>query len=280
VARPKLQGETVGSGRRTQAHHGSSVSRRQKAACTPSALLFRRLHRGGDRVARETLVRRFLPLAHRVARRYVRSSEPQEDLVQVACVALVGAIDRFDPDRGTSFHAFAVPTISGELKRYFRDTAWAVHVPRGAQERALATERAVETLTNKLGHPPTVPQIASHLSLSDEDVLDGLYAGRSYNALSLDTPVGVAEDERDLTVTGTLGADDERYELIEADATLATTGDCLSDLERRILRLRFVEELTQADIGARVGVSQMQVSRLLSGAIAKLRERAGVADPV
>jgi RNA polymerase sigma-B factor len=240
-------------------------------------MLFRRCRRGEDRLARETLVSRFLPLAHRVARRYVRSSESQEDLEQVASLALVKAVDRFDPARGASFPAFAVPTIAGELKRYFRDSAWAVHVPRPTQERALAIERATDALTGRLGQAPTIEQLAGHLGITDEEVLDGLQAGHSYDAVSLDAPVG-ADDESDLTVAGTLGVEDERYELIEADEALAGTAECLPELELRVLRLRFGGELTQSEIAARVGVSQMQVSRLLRRALARVRERAGITD--
>jgi RNA polymerase sigma-B factor len=222
-------------------------------------------------------VRRFLPLAHWIARRYSHASEPQEDLMQVASLALVKAVDRFDPTRGASFQAFAVPTISGELKRYFRDSAWAVHVPRPAQELALAIERATETLTHSHGHAPTVEELGEHLEVSEEEVLDGLQAGRSYEAVSLDAPMGV-DEEGDLTVAGTLGEEDERYELVEADATLEGTAECLPELELRVLRLRFGSEMTQSEIGARVGVSQMQVSRLLRRALERLRERAGVGE--
>jgi RNA polymerase sigma-B factor len=254
---------------------GSRIS--QRTACTSSATLFRRLRRSGDGAAREALVRRFLPLARRIARRYSHVTEPQEDLVQVASLALVKAIDRFDPGRGASFQAFAVPTISGELKRYFRDAAWSVHVPRRAQERALAIDRAAETLTNGLGRPATVEELSGHLGCSVEDVLDGLNAGRSYEAVSLEAHVGMDEDG-DLTVAGTLGEEDERYELIEAQASLAGSAECLPDLERRVVRLRFGGELTQSEIAARVGVSQMQVSRLLRRALERMRTRAGIAE--
>jgi RNA polymerase sigma-B factor len=251
----------------------------QRTTCVSSAALFRRLRRSDDRAARDALVRRFLPLAHRIAWRYARTSEPQEDLLQVASLALVKAVDRFDPGRGASFQAFAVPTISGELKRYFRDSAWSVHVPRRAQEHALAIERTTERLTNDLGRPPTVEEIASHLELSVEEVLDGLHAGRSYEALSLDAQIGV-DDEGDLTVAGTLGEEDQRYELVEAQATLAGSAECLPELERRVVRLRFGGELTQSQIAARVGVSQMQVSRLLRRALERMRSRAGIAEGI
>jgi RNA polymerase sigma-B factor len=256
--------------------HGGPIQRTTESAA--SAQLFRRCRRSGDRAAREALVRRFMPLAHRAARRYVRSSEPQEDLMQVASLALVKAVDRFDPSHGSSFRAYALPTISGELKRYFRDSSWAVHVPRAAQERALAVESATEELTTALGRPPTVAELGENLGLSDDEVLDGLSAARSYETISLDAPTGPEEEDADLTVGGTLGEEDERYELIEADATIAPNVGTLPERERLVLHLRFVEELTQSEIAERIGVSQMHVSRMLRRAIARLRERSGAAE--
>jgi RNA polymerase sigma-B factor len=240
----------------------------------PSALLFRRSQRENDSSARETLVRRFLPLAQSLALRYAQSREPQEDLVQVASLALLKAIDRFDPDRDTSFVTFATPTILGELKRYFRDSTWAVHVMRSAQERAQAIDHAVTRLTNEHAHAPTVEEIASHLRLTSEEVLDGLQAMQAHAVLSLEAPRGSAEgdEDNDSTIQDGLGAEDERFELIEADATLAPAVRSLPDRDRQILHLRFLEELTQNEIAARVGVSQMQVSRLLRRSIAQLRD--------
>jgi RNA polymerase sigma-B factor len=236
-------------------------------------LLFRRYRRAGDASAREALVRRYLPLARKLARRYARSSEPYEDLAQVASLALVKAIERFDPERGSDFRSFAIPTILGELKRYFRDSAWAVHVPRSTQERALLVEDANEKLTSARGRPPSVSEIATHLELSGEEVLDGLKAAQAYDTLSLDeSPHG--PDETDAVTLGeTLGAEDERYELIEADVATAEAFRSLSDRPRRILYLRFVKELTQTQIAAEIGVSQMQVSRLLRSSLSNLREQ-------
>ena len=240
----------------------------------PSTVLFWRAQREHDRSAREALVRRFLPLAQSLARRYAQSREPQEDLMQVASLALLKAIDRFDPDRGSSFVTFAAPTILGELKRYFRDSSWAVHVTRGAQERAQAIDHAATRLMNEHGRAPTVEEIASHLGVTSEEVLDGLQAMQAYAVLSLDAPRGSAEsdEESELTIQDALGAEDERFELIEADATLAPAIRSLGERERRILHLRFVEELTQSEIAGRVSVSQIQVSRLLRRSIAQLRD--------
>jgi RNA polymerase sigma-B factor len=241
-------------------------------------VLFRRWRGTGDSEAREVLIRRFLPLAHKLARRFVHSSEPEDDLKQAAGLALVKAVDRFDPDRGADFAAFAVPTIVGELKRHFRDTTWAVHVPRRAQEQGLAIERAMDALTNR-GRSPTVHELARHLDMSAEDVLDGLLAAGAYQAISLDAPFKLDDVESTGETLGdTLGVDDDRYELVVDGVTLAHAMRELPDREREILRLRFVDDLTQTEIAARVGVSQMQVSRLLRRSLAQLRADGGIQE--
>jgi RNA polymerase sigma-B factor len=237
--------------------------------------LFLHLRAGGDRQARELLIRRFLPLAHRLARRYSRSSEPQDDLRQVASLALVKAVDRFDATRGDNFVGFAVPTILGELKRYFRDATWAVHVPRRSQERALAMQRATEAIINDGGRAPTVDELAQKLEIGTEEVLDGLQAADAHQTLSLDAPQKLDDDGASVPLADTLGADDERYELVEDDATIAGVIGDLPEREREILHLRFVEELTQSQIAKRTGVSQMHVSRLLRRSITQLRDRTG-----
>src|SRR5512140_2841708 len=155
---------------------------------TDSADLFVRWQQHGDRGAREELVQRFLPLARKLARRYAGAREPFDDLVQVASLGLVKAVDRFDVSRGTAFSSFAVPTILGELKRYFRDLGWSVHVPRGAQEQALKVEDAQQTLTSRTGRPPTVEELAQYLELSVEDVLDALETAGAHHSTSLDAP--------------------------------------------------------------------------------------------
>jgi RNA polymerase sigma-B factor len=204
----------------------------------------------------------------------VHSREPLDDLVQVASVGLLNAIERFEPGRGKKFTSFAAPTIVGELKRHFRDTTWSLHVPRRAQEQGLAIEQAMETLTNRHGRTPTVAEVAEHLHISTEEVLDGLLAANAYQTLSLDAPHKLHDDdEREDSLGEALGADDERYSLVEEDVTLAGVLRTLPARERQILHLRFVEDLTQTEIAARVGVSQMQVSRLLRESIARLRER-------
>jgi RNA polymerase sigma-B factor len=240
-----------------------------------TARLFRRYRATGSAEVREELVRRYLPLAHSLASRFARSSEPEEDLRQVASLALVKAIDGFQPERGTSFSSFAVPTILGHLKRHFRDATWSLHVPRRAQENALAVERAVEALTGVYGRTPTVAELADRLAISSEEVLDALLASSAYHTLSLDVPRNPhPDDDREEPLGETLGAEDERYELVEADATLAPLIRSLPKRERQMLQLRFVDGLTQAEIAKLMGVSQMHVSRLLRESIGRLRERA------
>jgi RNA polymerase sigma-B factor len=232
--------------------------------------LFARWQRHGDRAAREALVRRFMPLARSLARRYGSSSEPFEDLLQVASLGLLKAVDRYDVKRGYSFSSYAVPTIVGEMRRYFRDSGWAVHVPRGAQERALKVRDAQERLTRELGRAPTVNQLAQRLELGIEEVVDALAALQAYEAFSLDARQ--ADGREDLGSYGeSVGADDERYELVELDATLASVLTRLGAHERMILRLRFVEDLTQTEIAAHMGISQMQVSRQLRRSLDRLR---------
>jgi RNA polymerase sigma-B factor len=237
--------------------------------------LFERWCRHRDRRARDELVQRFLPLARKLAHRYRGAHEPIEDLFQVASLGLVKAVDRFDMSRGTAFSSFAVPTILGELKRYFRDCGWSVHVPRGAQEQALKVEEAQQTLTTKRGRPPTVPELAEYLELSTQDVLEALETAGAHHAASLDAPH--TDDEGGTGTLGSLfGAEDERYGLVEDGLTITAAARQLPLHERRVLQLRFLEDLTQTQIAERIGVSQMQVSRILRRALARLNE---FADP-
>jgi RNA polymerase sigma-B factor len=246
-----------------------SLRLEQDVSQEPSQL-FERWQQQRDQSAREALVRRFMPLTRSLARRYDRSSEPFDDLLQVASVGLLKALDRFDPQRGHTFASFAVPTILGEMRRYFRDCGWSVHVPRGDQERALKVRDAQETLTNEHGHAPTVNQLAVYLELSAEQVIDALQATQAYESLSLDAPRPGAEEETS-TFVETMGKEDERYELVELDATIVSALGHVPARERTILHMRFVEELTQTEIAARIGISQMQVSRLLRRSLDQLR---------
>ncbi len=232
--------------------------------------LFRRWQADRDEAARNVLVSRFMPLARSLARRYDRSSEPFDDLLQVASLGLIKAIDRFDVSRGHAFASFAVPTILGELKRYFRDSGWAVHVPRGPQERALKVEQARQHLTTAAGRPPTVFELAEYLELDTEEVLAALAAAQAYDALSLDAP-RPSESGEASSYGDHFGEEEEGYALVEANVTIAGALRHLPERERLVLHLRFVEDLTQTEIAARIGVSQMQVSRLLRRSLEQLR---------
>jgi RNA polymerase sigma-B factor len=232
--------------------------------------LFRAWVDRGDRHARALLIERFLPLARSLARRYERGSEPLEDLVQVASVALVKAIDRYDPARGYAFSSFAVPTIAGELKRHFRDQTWIVRPPRGIQEVTLRVEGALARLSQQLDRSPTTSELAAAVGVSDEEILEAMQARSARGALSLHAPQGEPGDA--MSLQDTLGADDPDIERAEQRAQLDRLMAEVSPRAREMLRMRFEEDMTQAEIGAAIGISQMQVSRILRQTIAKLRE--------
>jgi RNA polymerase sigma-B factor len=247
------------------------AKRPQSANTREDRRLLIRYHEAGDAKAREELVERFLPLARQLARRYQRQNEPLDDLMQVASMGLVKAIDRFDPERGTAFSTYAVPTILGELKRYFRDSGWAVHVPRGMQERVMKLDQASQELHRRLGRSPSATELAQELDLSSEEVLEAMEAASAYDAISLEEQRSESSDPQEPTYADSLGREEERYELVEYGATIAPTMKALSERERMILHLRFVEDLTQSEIADRIGVSQMHVSRLIRRALARLR---------
>jgi RNA polymerase sigma-B factor len=236
-----------------------------------------RYHREGDQAARQQLVERLLPLARRTARRYHRSGEPLDDLVQVATLGLIKAIDRFDPSRETAFSSYAVPTMLGELKRYFRDSGWAVHVPRGMQERVMQVDHSVKQLSGKLGRSPSAGEVAEAIGASTEQVLEAMQAASAYDAVSLESyRFGDAGDGE--TYAESVGVEDDRIELVDYSATIAPTLRTMSARDRLVLHLRFVEDLTQTEIAERVGVSQMHVSRLIRRALDRLRTVADHAD--
>lgn len=241
----------------------SSRSREERA-------LLERYHLHGDATAREALVERFLPLARQLARRYHRPDEPFDDLVQVASLGLIKAIDRFDPARETAFSSFAVPTILGELKRYFRDTGWSVRVPRDLQELAVRVDRAVGQLAVDLGRSPSPEEIGEAVGADVEQVLEALEAAGAYQAVSLDRPRSDLDEGE--TYADGIGDEDPGFELAEHGALLAGLLGVLPEREREVLRLRFVEDLTQSEIGTRIGVSQMHVSRLIRQALESLRD--------
>src|SRR4051812_3471593 len=233
--------------------------------------LLEKYHREGDVVAREELVMRFVPLARQLASRYRHAGEPLEDLVQVACLGLLKAVDRFEPSRGHAFTKYAVPTMLGELKRHFRDKGWSVHVPRATQELVLKVNEALGTLPGKLGRSPRPRDVAEAVGAPVEDVLEAMEAATAYEATSLDAPrPGSADDDGGWTYADSLADEEHGYELVEIGETLRGTLAALPERERLILRLRFEEDLTQAEIAERVGVSQMHVSRLLRRSLDRL----------
>jgi RNA polymerase sigma-B factor len=235
--------------------------------------LFFRWQKDRDRRARAQLVDQFMPLARSLARRYA-GREPFDDLLQVASIGLLKAIDRFDTDRGLAFSSFAVPTILGELRRHFRDTGWFVHVPRGAQELALKVEKAQERLSANSGRSPTAQEVAQYLELSVEEVIDALEAGAAHHSTPLDAPID-RDGGRSVTLADTLGAPDDRFELIDARVTLAPLIGQLPERERLVLVRYFLEERTQSEIAAEIGLSQMQISRTIRRALERLSEGAG-----
>jgi RNA polymerase sigma-B factor len=219
---------------------------------------------------RDRAIEAWLPLARHLAQRYANRGEPFDDLFQTATVGLLKAIDRFDPSFGVDFVGFAIPTIIGEIKRHFRDRTWSIRVPRRLQEMRLAITAANNTLTHTLGRSPTVADIATHLKVTEEEVLEGLEGGRAYSATSLSTPTGV---DGTIELGETLGREDHAYLLAEARIALGPAMKCLDEREQRIITLRFYGNRTQQEIAEQIGISQMHVSRLLSRALIKLRRQ-------
>ena len=229
--------------------------------------------RSGDRQLRDELVEEHAPLAHFLARRFSNRGEPVDDLVQVALVGLLKAVERFDPERGLQFSTFATPTILGELKRHFRDRGWAVRVPRRVQELHLQLGRIVATLGQEHGRSPTPAEVAERAGVSEEEVLEAMEAGSLYRLVSLDGPATRDDDETSELVS-CLGDEDVAFEQIEHRAELDDLLGVLPDRERRIVELRFFDGMTQSEIAERVGVSQMHVSRLLARSLEMLRAQA------
>jgi RNA polymerase sigma-B factor len=233
------------------------------------AAVFRRYAAERRPEDREALVRRFLPMARKLALRYARGSEPLEDLEQVAALGLLKAVDRYDPDRGFAFTSFAVPTILGELRRHFRNHAWVAHVPRAVQERVMAVRRATDELARAGVRKPTVRRLAEHLGDSEEDVLDAMAASASTDRVPLDAPAG-GRDEEMLPLAERLGHEDRGFERVEDRGTVASVLPVLTPREREVITLRFFGGLSQTEIAERIGVSQMQVSRVLRAALTRL----------
>ncbi|GAA2647576.1 RNA polymerase sigma factor SigF [Streptomyces lunalinharesii] len=222
--------------------------------------------------ARNTLIEMNMSMVRYVARRYRNCGDDMEDIVQVGTIGLIKAIDRFDLSREVEFSTFAVPYILGEMKRFFRDTGWAVHVPRRLQELRSDLAKAKEELHLKLDRDPTVRELAAHLDLSEEEVIEGVVAANGFSAGSLDTPIDPDSTGRGRALTEVLGEDDHAIDLVEDLHALAPLVHQLDDRERLLIELRFGQEMTQAQIGAELGVSQMHVSRLLTRTLSKLRK--------
>jgi RNA polymerase sigma-B factor len=228
--------------------------------------LLRRIHQQGDRFARDRLAEEMLPLARALAGRYAGRGEPLDDLVQVACVGIMKAIDGFDVNRDVRFSSYATPTVLGEIKRHFRDKTWSVRVPRGLQELQLQVAKERDKLTNELGRSPTVQELAEALDAPFEEVLATIQSSSARRTRSLEEPTG-----DDVTLADSLGDHDPEIERAEMRALLDSALGVLSARDREVLRLRFEEDLTQTEIAVHIGVSQMQVSRLIRQSLARLR---------
>lgn len=228
---------------------------------------FAELAATGDPAIRDELINAHLRLAHHLARRFANRGIPLEDLVQVASLGLVKAVDRFDPSRGLEFSTFATPTIVGELKRWFRDKGWSMRVPRQVQELHVQLNAVVGTLTNQLGRSPTIVELAAATSHSTEEVIEAMEAGRSYQPASLDTPAG----EAGTGLEAQLGSDDTAMFRAEDRVVIEQLLSLLPKREQLMVRLRFFDGMTQTEIAQRLGISQMHVSRLLARSIEALR---------
>ncbi|MGH8868895.1 MAG: RNA polymerase sigma factor SigF [Actinomycetes bacterium] len=228
------------------------------------------------RMLRDQLVQAHLPLVEHLARRFRNRGEPFDDLVQVATIGLIKSVDRFDPDRGVEFSTYATPTIVGEIKRHFRDRGWAIRVPRRLQELKLTLSTAASELSQRNGRAPTVNELAEHLKISMDEVLEGLESANAYSAVSLDAPEGGDEDAQ--SVADTLGTEDESLEGVEYRESLKPLLERLPPREKKIILLRFFGNMTQSQIAQEVGISQMHVSRLLARTLAQLRQNLLVED--
>lgn len=243
--------------------------------------LFVVYHQSGDRSARDRLAEAHLPLATHLAKRFERRGEALEDLIQVASLGLLKAIDRFDPGRGLEFSTFAVPTIVGELKRHFRDRAWSVRVPRRLQELHLELGTAIAELTHELRRSPTIPELAERVGAAVEDVIEATEAGRAYRSGSIDASgAGGSDSQSEGSLASRLGGEDPMLDELIEHSEVAALLDTLPERERTIVVLRFFSGLTQAEIGEQVGISQMHVSRLLSRTLEQLRQRSLAGEAV
>jgi RNA polymerase sigma-B factor len=233
--------------------------------------LLRLVRLEGNKVAREELITRYLPLVRSLARRFMSRGQPLEDLIQVGSIGLIKAVDRFDLDRGVELSTYATPTILGEIKRYFRDKGWAVKVPRALQDLNVRLNRVVEHMTVDLQRSPTIAELAVATQVSEEEVVEALESGRAYTSVSIFSG-GASEDEDSMELLDCLGQEEPAYDLFEQRRVLAPAMERLEPRERLILHLRFFEGMTQTQVAARIGISQMHVSRLIRKSIDSLRE--------
>jgi RNA polymerase sigma-B factor len=233
--------------------------------------LLLRVRERQDAAAREELITRYLPLVKSLARRFASRGQPVEDLIQVGSIGLIKAIDRFDLERGVELSTYATPTILGEIKRYFRDKGWAVKVPRALQDLNVRLNRVIEQLTVELQRSPTIAELATATGVDEEEVVEALESGRAYSSVSIFSG-GTSEDDESLELLDCLGTEEEAYEIFEQRRVLAPAMERLDPRERLILHLRFFEGMTQTQVAARIGISQMHVSRLIRKSIDNLRQ--------
>jgi RNA polymerase sigma-B factor len=258
--------------------------RRSAASIAKERKLLEHYRKTGDPATRDEIIAATLPLAHRVARRFAYGREPFEDLLQVASLALVKAVDRFDPERGLAFSSYAVPTMVGEIKRYFRDSSWALHLPRGIKERALELAEVERRLSDRSGRSPTAQELADAAGLSLEETLEARAASAAAATRPLDAPAVRGADGERSSYAEVLGSEDDSFERVEDRATIAAAVRELPERDRKLLQLRYIEEKTQQQIAGEMGVSQMQISRLLRRTLDRVREDVTVglakAEPV
>jgi RNA polymerase sigma-B factor len=240
-------------------------------------ILLRRYHEEGDLAAREQLIEQYMSLVRSLARRYSYRGEQLEDLVQIGAIGLIKAIDRFDLSRGVELTTYATPNIIGEIKRHFRDKGWSVRVPRGLQELNVQLSRLIEQLTVQLGRSPTIAELAKAAGVEEEEVLEALESGRAYSSLSLSSGSG-PDDNGEVDPLEAIGSEEHQYSVSEDRAMLAPGFRVLDERERKILHLRFFDGLTQSQIAAQIGISQMHVSRLIRRSLEKIREEIAVEE--
>ncbi|MGZ8695589.1 MAG: SigB/SigF/SigG family RNA polymerase sigma factor, partial [Gaiellaceae bacterium] len=241
--------------------------------------LLRAYHEQGDLAARDQLIEQYMSLVRSLARRYAYRGEQLDDLVQIGAIGLIKAIDRFDVDRGVELTTYATPNIIGEIKRHFRDKGWSVRVPRGLQELAVQLSRLIEQLTVQHSRSPTIAEIAKEAGVEEEQVLEALESARAYSTVSLSSG-GMGDEDGDLDPLETIGTEEHQYLVSEDRAVLEPGFRVLDERERRIVHLRFFEGLTQSQIAAQVGISQMHVSRLIRRALEKIRDEIAAEDEV